>query len=55
MNTVNIIPAKSDSEIHEIANLAEEIWHQQLFVYSLELLQPYSIIDSVYLFYRLRT
>lgn len=28
MNTVNIIPAKSDSEIHEIANLAEEIWHQ---------------------------
>ena len=28
MNTTNILPAKSDSEIHEIANLAEEIWHQ---------------------------
>lgn len=28
MNTVKIIPARSDSEIHEIANLAEEIWHQ---------------------------
>ncbi len=28
MNTADIIPAKSDSEIHEIANLAEEIWSQ---------------------------
>ena len=28
MNAINIIPAGNDSSIHEIANLAEEIWHQ---------------------------
>jgi len=28
MNTVLIQPARFDSEIHEIADLAEEIWHQ---------------------------
>ncbi len=28
MNTVNILPAKTDAEIHEIAALADEIWHQ---------------------------
>ena len=28
MNTVSIMPAKSDTDIHEIAALAEEIWHQ---------------------------
>ena len=28
MNTVNILPAKTDAEIHEIAALAAEIWHQ---------------------------
>lgn len=28
MDTVNILPAESDAEIHEIADLAEEIWHQ---------------------------
>ena len=28
MNTTEIRPAKSDSEIQDIAILAEEIWHQ---------------------------
>lgn len=28
MNTVNISLAKSDSEVYEIASLAEEIWHE---------------------------
>ncbi len=28
MNTISIAPAKNDSSIHEIARLAEEIWHQ---------------------------
>lgn len=28
MNTTEIYPAKSDSEIQDIATLAEEIWHQ---------------------------
>ncbi len=28
MNNVNILLAKSDAEIHDIAVLAEEIWHQ---------------------------
>ena len=30
MNTTEIRPAKSDSEIQDIAILAEEIWHQHL-------------------------
>lgn len=28
MNTISILPVKTDAEIHDIANLAEEIWHQ---------------------------
>lgn len=54
MNTTTIYPAKTDSEIHEIAILANEIWHQHFIPiigeaqvdYMLEKFQSYPAIKS---------
>lgn len=54
MNDFNIIPAKTDQQIHEIANLANEIWHQhftdiigeQQVNYMIEKFQSYTALKD---------